>query len=353
MLRLLRPTLITFALAVPTASYALGLGDIHVESALHQPLIAQIELVGAVDEELGRLSASLASDELFQKYNLERAPFIFGTKLTVGRDAQGRPVLNMRSTEKFTEPVVTLLVDLHTPGGELVREYTLFLDPAGLAANTGTVANSAAAAAAMAARPDAATPDHAGSAPTSAPAHAGVTPNKLLGQTYKVARRDTLAHIATAAGARSRTEQHRLMIAIYRANPAAFQNNFSRMHTGVTLTLPTAEQLAAISVEDTNREYDRQMAEWRASLHHGAASTAVRANSSNISSALAAPATPANTRSALAPVMPANTANRAASGSSAGSAAPSPRTSSRGSSPTSLPATSRSATGSAAPTSRT
>jgi len=320
MLRLLRPTLITFALAVPTASYALGLGDIHVESALHQPLIAQIELVGAVDEELGRLSASLASDELFQKYNLERAPFIFGTRLTVGRDAQGRPVLNMRSTEKFTEPVVTLLVDLHTPGGELVREYTLFLDPAGLAANTGTVSNSAAAAAAMAARPDAATPDHAGAAPTSAPAHAGsapaaasahagVSPNKLLGQTYKVARRDTLAHIATAAGARSRTEQHRLMIAIYRANPAAFQNNFSRMHTGVTLTLPTADQLAAISVEDTNREYDRQMAEWRASLHHGAASAASRANGSNTSSALAAPA------------MPANTANRADAGSSAGSAA--------------------------------
>ena len=308
MLRLLRPTLITFALAVPTASYALGLGDIHVASALHQPLIAQIELVGAVDEELGRLSASLASDELFQKYNLERAPFIFGTKLTVGRDAQGRPVLNMRSTEKFTEPVVTLLVDLHTPGGELVREYTLFLDPAGLVANTGTVSNSAAVSsagavsnsavesttpagspptdqhrgtttAAVAATPVAATvavatPDHAGSAPAAASAHAGVTPNKLLGQTYKVARRDTLAHIATAAGARSRTEQHRLMIAIYRANPAAFQNNFSRMHTGVTLTLPTAEQLAAISVEDTNREYDRQMAEWRASLHHGAASTA-------------------------------------------------------------------------------
>ena len=55
----------------------------------------------------------------------------------MGRDAQGRPVLNMRSTEKFTEPVVTLLVDLHTPGGELVREYTLFLDPAGLETNTG------------------------------------------------------------------------------------------------------------------------------------------------------------------------------------------------------------------------
>jgi pilus assembly protein FimV len=293
MLRLLRPTLTTLTLAVPAASYALGLGDIHIESALHQPLVAQIELVGVVDDELGRVSAALASDELFQKYNLERAPFIYGTTLTVGRDAQGRPVLNMRSTEKFTEPVVTLLVDLHTPSGELVREYTLFLDPAGLETNASAASNSPAGAAnpagvasnaaltsnassapkperagrVVAESPAAAGPEHA--APSLERATAGAD-SKLLGTKYTVARRDTLARIVTATGARSRTERHRMMIAIYRANPAAFQNNFNRMHTGVTLTFPTAEQLAAISVDETNREYDTQMAEWRASLHHGA-----------------------------------------------------------------------------------
>jgi FimV-like protein len=312
MLRLMRLTLITLALAIPAGSYALGLGDIHVESALHQPLVAQIELVGVVNDELGRVSASLASDELFQKYNLERAPFIYGTKLTVGRDAQGRPVLNMRSTEKFTEPVVTLLVDMHTPNGELVREYTLFLDPAGLVTNAGSgsstssvestagVGLSAATAPNAARASDAALKSDSGSAasspskaeragraastspgtvdvadhetPTSAPASTGAS-YELLGTKYTIARRDTLARIVAATGARSRTDRHRMMIAIYRANPAAFQNNFNRMHTGVMLTFPTAEQLAAISVDETNREYDTQMAEWRASLHHGASAT--------------------------------------------------------------------------------
>ena len=61
MQRMLRPSLLTFSLTVPTASMALGLGDIRVDSALHQPLVAQIELVGAADEELGRLSAAIAS----------------------------------------------------------------------------------------------------------------------------------------------------------------------------------------------------------------------------------------------------------------------------------------------------
>jgi len=283
MLRLLRPTLITLTLAVPTASYALGLGDIHVESALHEPLVAQIELVGVLDEELSRVTASLASDELFQKYNLERAPFIYGTTLTLGRDAQGRPVLNMRSTQKFTEPVVTLLVDLHSPGGELVREYTLFLDPAGLRTNTP-------------AKPGSVQPPTTATEPAPLPATQTAAPaasSKLLGQTYTVARRDTLARIVTATGARSRIERHRMMIAIYRANPAAFQNNFNRMHTGVTLTLPTAEQLAAISVDETNREYDAQMAEWHA--HHVAAPAATPAVVTTTSHAETAPSAPVPT----------------------------------------------------------
>lgn len=307
MQRLLRPTIVSLSLTVPTATMALGLGDIRVDSALHQPLIAQIELVGAGDDELGRLSAAIASDELFQRYNLERAPFIYGTTLSVGRDAQGRPVLNMRSTENFTEPVVTLLVDLHTPHGELVREYTLFLDPAGLvdnggalanarlasnagvAAGVGSATNSGVASSAQAASNAAVAPNtgaasnsqaarntavasntvgtSAATAPAgaAAPAAPGSAISKSLGQTYTVSRRDTLDRIVTAAGARSRIERHRLMIAIFRNNPAAFQNNFNRMHAGVTLTFPTAEQLAAISVEETNREYDAQMATWHSS----------------------------------------------------------------------------------------
>jgi pilus assembly protein FimV len=282
MLRFLGLTLLTLCLAVPTASWALGLGDIHVDSALHQPLVAQIELVGALDDELGRLSATIASDETFQRYALERAPFIRGTTLVVGRDGQGRPVLNMRSTEKFTEPVVTLLVDLHAPTGELIREYTLFLDPAGLEAPANPPVQAMTATSAVPATPSESVLEKgmgtgatlAGSAQSSAradsTAHAdtnGGANAELLSHTYTVARRDTLDHIVTAAGARSRTDRHRMMIAIYRANPAAFQNNFNRLHTGVMLHFPTAEQLAAISVADTNREYDAQMAAWRTPGH--------------------------------------------------------------------------------------
>lgn len=314
MQRLLGLTFLTLSLAVPPASLALGLGDIRVESALHQPLVAQIELVGAIDDELGRLSATIASDEAFLRYGLERAaPFIYGTTLSVGHDGQGRPVLNVRSTDKFTEPVVTLLVDLHTPHGELIREYTLFLDPAGLTTGTSepkaetATMPAVAAGAEPAAASGAAHATDAGAvrAVSSGSERAGTTAspartvahsntgvdanNKLLGHTYTVARRDTLARIVSATGAHSRTDRHRMMIAIFRANPAAFQNNFNRLRTGVTLQLPTAEQLAAISAEEVSREYDAQMAAWRAPGHRVASSV---------------PAAPVSSASRAAPAVP-------------------------------------------------
>jgi len=91
--------------------------------------------------------------------------------------------------------------------------------------------------------------------------------NKLLRHTYTVQRRDTLARIVSATGAHSRTDRHRVMIAIFRANPAAFQNNFNRLRTGVTLQLPTADIAGGDFAEEVSREYDAQMAAWRASGH--------------------------------------------------------------------------------------
>jgi pilus assembly protein FimV len=348
MQRLLGLTLLTLSLAVPTASLALGLGDIHVESALHQPLVAQIELVGATNDELGRLSAAIASDEIFERYNLERAPFIYGTTLVVGQDRQGHPVLNVRSTEKFTEPVVTLLVDLHASNGELIREYTIFLDPPGIASKpSGVESTSATSPTPVSSRTAGASPAAlssraAGASPAAVTAAAAaqavttvgaperamagpdtnasagtnaVADSKLLGHTYTVARRDTLDHIVSAAGAHSRIDRHRMMIAIFRANPAAFQNNFNKLHTGVTLHFPSAEQLAAISAEEVSREYDAQMAAWRVPGHRVAP-----AAPQPISTTPALPGDSANTNTAAANSGTRDSASTDSSASSAGAA---------------------------------
>src|SRR5271154_6835252 len=118
-LRPMDPKLLLLSLALPGASLALGLGDIRVESALNQPLTAQIDLLGASADELTGLKAAIADPEIFQRRGLDRGPYLSAISLTVGQDKQGHPVLLVRSSEPVSEPVVTFLVDLRSPTGQL------------------------------------------------------------------------------------------------------------------------------------------------------------------------------------------------------------------------------------------
>jgi pilus assembly protein FimV len=141
----------------------------------------------------------------------------------------------------------------------MIREYTVLLDPPGLASKPSSLESTPA-------KPAAETQTSA--AVTTAPERAVASPDmNPPGHTYTVAPRDTLDRIARMAGAHSRSERHKMMIAIFRANPGAFQTNINVLHRGATLHFPTEEQLSAISTEGADREYEAQIAAWRASVH--------------------------------------------------------------------------------------
>jgi len=106
------PLVLMMALSLPGAAHALGLGEIHVNSALNEPLAADIEILGATAEELSSLTASVANRDTFLRFGAERPAFLASATFNVSRDVKGKPVLLIRSTSAFTEPVVNLLVDL-------------------------------------------------------------------------------------------------------------------------------------------------------------------------------------------------------------------------------------------------
>ena len=116
-------------LGVPAIAQALGLGDIHLSSALNQPLSADIEVLGASPEDLLQLRAALASRDTFAKHGLDRPAYLSGLTFAITKDAGGHTVLAVHSTETMTEPFVTFLVEVSWPRGQLVREYTVLLDP--------------------------------------------------------------------------------------------------------------------------------------------------------------------------------------------------------------------------------
>jgi pilus assembly protein FimV len=255
------PILLMLAMSLPGAARALGLGDIRVDSALNEPLSAQIDIVGATREELIALTAKVANKDVFQHYGADRPSFLSSATFKVGMDAQGRPVLNIRSAEAFTDPLVNFLVDLRWGNGELIREYSLLLDPAGYSPETrlaaAPVVNSSPATS------PSVTPHVAASNNADVRIASMTPPSVGAASHHLVAAGETLRGIARRAGASSEAQAQRIMIAVFRANPHAFDGNINRLHVGALLRIPSDDEMAAVDGADARREVRAQMTAWR------------------------------------------------------------------------------------------
>lgn len=260
------PLMLMMALTMPGAAHALGLGDIHVESALNERLVAQIDIVGATALELADLRAAVANRDTFLRYGVDRPAFLTSAVFKVAQDSQGRPVLAVRSTEAFNEPVVNFLVDLHWQNGELVRQYTLLLDPAGFAA---APAAPVVPAVVRAATPIVETKPQTAARRLDPPSVAAARKTTHI----KVGAKATLRGIAWRVGERSESGLQRMMIALFRANPGAFDGNINRLRRGAVLTIPSHAEVAAISKSEAKREVAVQMTAWHPSKGHALTST--------------------------------------------------------------------------------
>jgi pilus assembly protein FimV len=283
----------------PSLTWALGLGEIHLNSSLNEPMNAEIDLIAAGPEELAALRATLAGKDAFTRYGIDRPPFLSTLSFKVGKSKDGRDVLFVRSSESIPEPFVTFLVEVNWARGRLMREYTVLLDPPvyspGERASTAAPVTAATTAPAPNARvrsapaatspaptadasaAPAATPSRPGrtsgraarrasSAAGSAPSPSGTETSAPVGDGYHVAQGDTLTKIARslrAGGSKADIDQS--MIAMYRANPDAFGGNINILRRGAVLRVPGADEIAALNQTEATSEVRRQMDSWRGS----------------------------------------------------------------------------------------
>jgi pilus assembly protein FimV len=262
--------LISAILLTPAAAFGLGLGEIRLSSSLNEPLSAEIDLVAATPEELAALDANLAAPEVFARYGLDRPAFLSSLEFSVGRGRDGRSVLLVRSRDAISEPFVSFLVDVAWPRGRLLREYTVLLDPPALLAAEDSPAP--APVAAPTTSPPATRPPAAQAAPAAPPAEAppaaAATPEAAVpvsgGSTYEVARGDTLYGIAGGISGGDRQTIQRTMIALFRANPEAFDGNINQLRAGAILRVPTSEDISGVTAAEAAGEVSQQNAAWRA-----------------------------------------------------------------------------------------
>ncbi len=310
----LLPVAAAVALLLPlTNVFALALGRISVQSALGEPLRAEVEVTQITPDEAASLRAAPAALEAFRAAGIERHPALAELRVSPERLANGRFIIRLSSDRVVNEPVIDLLLEASWSAGRIVRDYTLLFDPpvnraatpatpgmepapapivaaqlpplppaTGLAPGESTVAPGSSTGPTAAAPAASATAAPAASAPAPAPAQAASAPASTPAATRVTVRPgDTAGRLAAVAKPAS-VSLEQMLVALLRTNPDAFVgNNMNRLKAGAVLEMPAAETAAAVEAREARRtviaqsqdfnEFRRRLAEATAARPEGAA----------------------------------------------------------------------------------
>jgi pilus assembly protein FimV len=117
--------------AMPLAANALGFGSIKLNSALDEPLDAQIELLSPTPDDISNLKIKLAPSSAFMRAGIDRPIFLEKLKFALKQDTNGSYYIHVTSKERVREPFLDFLLEMEWRNGRMVREYTMLLDPPG------------------------------------------------------------------------------------------------------------------------------------------------------------------------------------------------------------------------------
>ena len=174
------------------------------------------------------------------------APVLSDIRVAIERRGAGA-VVRISSDRPLNEPFVDMMVELAWANGRLIREYTFLLDPAqGHRASRSVQWPSRRCARRRRRPPPASSPR---------PCRRG-SATELSRQ----ARRHAQSH--RPADARRRVSLDQMLVALFRANPTAFDGNMNRLRAGKILSVPSTEAAQAIGPAEARRQVVAQSADF-------------------------------------------------------------------------------------------
>jgi len=267
---------------LPLGADAAGLGRLTVQSALGQPLRAEVEVTALGREEIGSLTARLAPPEAFRQAGLEYNPALGGLRFAIEQRPNGNAIVHVTSSQPVNEPFVDLLVELNWASGKFVREYTFLLDPpelrigrdtrvaGGVPTSVPAPAAPVASTAPVARAPALADPRPVSVAPVATSSATGPSaaapvsrPAAATPESVRVETGDTLAKIAARVKPADVSVEQAIM-AIYRANPRAFFGTVHQLFAGAELKIPEVAAMKSIDAAEARREIRAQAADFNA-----------------------------------------------------------------------------------------
>ncbi|MDD5390688.1 MAG: hypothetical protein PHD37_15215 [Gallionellaceae bacterium] len=245
---------------------AAGLGKLSVQSALGQPLKAEIELLSVNKDELPGVTARLAGADAFRQARIDRTEALATLRFSVDQRANGQPVIRVSSSAPIADPFLDMLIEVNWNSGRLLREYTVLLDPPAEARAPAPVQPVIAPEAARPAQSAAApAPERKTVAEPARPRVPEAAPPRKPKHYGPVQSGETLRGIAGKVKQDGVTLEQ-MMVGLYQANrDAFFADNVNRLKRGQVLNVPDAETVhLQISPAQAARTLQSHAADWHA-----------------------------------------------------------------------------------------
>lgn len=285
-----------------TGAHALSLGRLTVQSALGEPLRAEIDVPEITADEAASLKAGVALPDAFVAAGMEYNPAMSSLQATLLRRPDGRAYLRLSSERTINDPFVDLILEATWSQGRIVRDYTLLFDPPTLrkAPAAPTLAQVPTAPVVTnlppktAAAPSAAEPARATSTAKAAaprPAAPVAAPTEVSGDQFTVKKGDTASKIANSIKPAG-VSLDQMLVAMLRSNPEAFVNdNLNRIRAGAVINIPKTELAQSVSPAEASKlvvAQSKDFNDFRRSLAANAPAASVAAADRKASGAIEA-----------------------------------------------------------------
>lgn len=233
-----------------THAQALSLGRITVQSALGEPLRAEIDIPEITPDEAATLKARVAAPAAFKSAGMDYSAVLPSLRMVLQKRPDGRAYLRVSGDNLVQEPFVDLILEASWSTGRIVRDYTLLFDPPSLRTPEQTITAPLMAPkvtqlplakpATVAPVAPAAERQPVGERVKSAPTLARSNGRQVTVRPGETASKLAMVHKP------SNVSLDQMLVAMLQTNPRAFiEGNVNRIKAGAILRLPTDEQAQA------------------------------------------------------------------------------------------------------------
>ena len=252
-----RKLILPVSLLATSQVFALGLGNLQVNSSLDETLNGEIPIILDTGEDITNIKVTLASSEDYKRVGLDK-DYVPANILLSIIDKNNTKYIEVSSKGPISEPIVSLLLSVDWANGYLLREYTILLDPP-LFNTSQTEQNYS-------------DPVQTQSyqAPDIIESENKTISNVDTNQSYSgagnsqvvVESGDTLWKIAGNVN-QGYGSQQQMMVALFNNNPSAFSNNdMNNLKKGAILNVPSADDVSMISNGDAINEVKSHLQNW-------------------------------------------------------------------------------------------